>query len=176
VPFPGRLLLVGAGAIAGDGQRDLFVIIALGTVAAIAMDHVWYVGGRLGSTRLLGLYRRLAGSSAESAAVDYFKKYGAATIVMGRFFTSVRALAWPVASAHGIGYPKFLLLDVLAAVAWTALWVLLGWAVGERWRSVAEDAGPWVAVAGVVALAAVVAPIAMRARRRRARRRAARAI
>ena len=124
---------------------------------------------------MLGLYRRLAGASAEAEAADYFERYGAATIVLGRFFTSVRAIAWPVASAHGIGYPKFLIVDLLAAAAWASIWVLLGWMVGERWRAVAERTGIWLVLGGVVAFAAVLVPLVMRIRRRRARRRAARA-
>jgi undecaprenyl-diphosphatase len=174
LPFPGRLLLVGAGALAGDGRRSLVGIIALSALAAMAMDHVWYLAGRCGRTKVLGVYRRLAGASVEKEAADYFKRYGAATIVLGRFFTSVRALAWPVASTHGIGYPKFLIVDFLAAAAWASLWVLLGWVVGERWRAVAERTGVWLVVAGVAAAVAVVAPLVMRLRRRRARRRPAR--
>ena len=174
LPFPGRILLVAAGALAGAGRRNLFVIIALGALAAVAMDHVWYIAGRRGSRRVLDIYRRLAGSSGEAAATDYFKRYGAATIVLGRFSTGVRALAWPVAAAHGIGYTKFLLVDLFAAALWSALWVLLGWAVGDRWRPVAEEAGLWVTVAGIVAAALVATPLAMRMWRRRARRRGAR--
>jgi undecaprenyl-diphosphatase len=176
LPFPGRLLLVGAGALAGDGRRSLVGIIALSTVAAMAMDHVWYLAGRWGRTKVLGVYRRLAGASVEAEAADYFQRYGVATIVLGRFFTSVRALAWPMASAHGIGYAKFLVADLVAAVTWASLWVLIGWAVGERWRAVAERTGLWLVLAGVVAAVAILAPLFMRLRRRRARRRAARAV
>ena len=51
-------------------------------------------------------------------ARDYFVRYGVATIVLGRFFTSVRAIAWPAAAAHGVGYPMFLMLDIAAAGLW----------------------------------------------------------
>lgn len=164
VPFPGRLLLVAAGAFAGTGDRSVVAVIVLGMVAAMVMDHVWYLAGSWGSERVLGLYRRVSGSSVadSDAARDYFTRYGAATIVVGRFFTSVRALAWPVAAAHGIRYPTFLVLDVLAAGLWSSLWVLLGWIVGERWASAAETAGVWLAIGLALLLALAVAPLAMR--------------
>ena len=53
VPFPGRLLLVAAGALAGSGRGSIVVIIVLGTVAAVLMDHVWYLAGLWGGERLL---------------------------------------------------------------------------------------------------------------------------
>lgn len=51
LPFPGRLLLVAAGARAGTGRRNLAAIIVLGVVAAMVMDHLWYVAGARGTTR-----------------------------------------------------------------------------------------------------------------------------
>ena len=174
LPFPGRLLLVAAGAVAGTSDRSVVATIALGMVAAMLMDHAWYLAGAWNSERLLRLCRRLTGWSLGDSEVarEYFERYGAATIVVGRFFTSVRALAWPVAATHGVGYLTFLLLDLVAAGLWTTLWVGLGWMVGERWAGAAETAGIWVAIVGAVLFVVALAPIAMRLyRRRRARRR-----
>jgi membrane protein DedA with SNARE-associated domain len=122
------------------------VVIGLGALAAMLMDQVWYLAAARAGDRVLALLRRLAGSARieDDDAVDYFARYGAATILVGRFFTSVRVLAWPVTAARGIGYPKFFVLDVFAATAWTTLWVGLGWLVGERWASAAEKAGIWL--------------------------------
>jgi membrane protein DedA with SNARE-associated domain len=173
IPFPGRLLLIAAGAIAASGRRSVVTVIVLGMIAAMVMDHVWYLAGAWGSERVIRWFRRLTGwSAAESdAARDYFARYGAATILVGRFFTSVRAVAWPLAAAHGVGYARFLAMDVVAAVLWASSWVLLGWVVGERWASAAETAGIWMALAGVTILAVAVMPLAVRLwRHGRARR------
>lgn len=171
IPFPGRLLLIAAGAVAGSGRRSLVATILLGTLAAMLMDHLWYLAGAWNSERLMRLCRRLTGWSIgdSDAARDYFERYGAATILVGRFFTSVRALAWPVAAARGVGYAKFLLLDLVAASLWTSLWVGMGWMVGERWQTVAETAGVWLVIAGAVLFVVAAAPIAMRLYRRRGR-------
>ena len=174
VPFPGRLLLIAAGALASPGRRSLVAIIALSAVAAVMMDHVWYLAGVWGGARLLRTFRRMTGWSAADAeaARAYFTRYGAATIVLGRFFTSVRAIAWPMASSHGIGYPTFLALDLGAAALWASLWVLLGWMVGERWQDAAKTTGLWLALAGGIVLVVTLLPFATRFyRRRRARRR-----
>jgi membrane protein DedA with SNARE-associated domain len=173
VPFPGRLLLVGAGALAATGRRSVVAIIVLGAMAAVVMDHVWYLAGSWGGDRLLRLCRRMTGWAVvdSETARDYFARYGAATIVLGRFFTSVRAIAWPLAATHGVRYPTFLVLDLAAAGLWASLWVLLGLMVGERWESAANRAGLWLILAGGVVFAVAVVPMATRLyRRRRARR------
>ncbi len=169
LPFPGRLLLIAAGALAGAGRRSVLTVILLGIVAAMLMDHAWYLGGAWHSERVLGFYRRLNGWSRVycDTARGCFARYGAATIVLGRFSTSVRVLAWPLAAAHGVGYGKFLALDLCAAGLWATLWVLLGWTFGERAASRAETAGRVLAIAGAVVLAVAVATIAMRLWRRR---------
>jgi membrane protein DedA with SNARE-associated domain len=120
---------------------------------------------------VLALYRKLPGWRGRRRAdstTDYFARYGAATIPLGRFFTSVRAFAWPVAAARGIGYAKFFALDVPSALLWAALWILLGASVGSGWRAAAETAGAWLAIGGVVVLAGAAALVAMHLRRRRA--------
>lgn len=175
LPFPGRLLLIAAGAIAATGRRDVAVVIVAGIVAAMMMDAVWYYAASRGSRRLLGLFRRLTGTPTdEASAVDSFAGYGVATVVLGRFFTSLRLFAWPAAAARGLGYPKFLAFDLVAAALWTSTWVFLGWFVGTRWRAAAETAAVWVAAGGAIVLLVAIAPVAMRVWRRRARRRLAR--
>jgi membrane protein DedA with SNARE-associated domain len=175
LPFPGRLLLVAAGALAGAGRKSTPAVIALAATAAVVMDHVWYAAAAWGHERLLRLYRRLGGAldGSEETGLEYFTRFGAATVLVGRFFTSVRAVAWPVAVARGLSYPRFLALDVLAAAIWASVWVLLGWVMGGRWRTAAEITGPWLAVAGVMALAITVWPLLTRLWRRKRRAAAA---
>lgn len=173
MPFPGRLLLIAAGALAATGRHSVLLIVALAVAAAMIMDAVWYAAGARGSERILRFYRRLTGSSGtrDDPVLDYFARYGAATIVIGRFFTSVRAVAWPGAASQGVGYLKFFVLDFVAAVAWASLWVLLGWVVGERWKAAADTAGLWLAAAGVVVLLVSAVPLVSRLRKRRRARR-----
>jgi membrane protein DedA with SNARE-associated domain len=174
VPFPGRLLLAAAGALAATGRRSVVAIIVVAAVAAMVMDHIWYVAGARGSTGVLRLYRRLAGHADDDEAAEYAGRYGAATIVLGRFFTSLRALAWPLAATRGVRYPKFFVLDLFAAILWASVWVLLGWIVAERWRSAAATVGPWLGVAGIIVLAVVLTPVLTRVVRRHRRRRGGR--
>jgi membrane protein DedA with SNARE-associated domain len=155
IPFPGRIVLAAAGAFAAAGETNAVLVIALGTAGVVITDHVWYFAGRLGSDRLLRLYCRLTFSSPECVqrTTDWFKRFGRLTIVVGRFVAVVRVLAWPLARDHGVGYATFLALDVAAALAWTAIWVGLGWLLGARWAEAPAEIR-WISVALAIAAAA----------------------
>jgi membrane protein DedA with SNARE-associated domain len=59
-PFPGRLLLITAGAVAVTGPANPLVLVALGAAGTLLADHLWYFAGALGSDRLLRLHCRLS--------------------------------------------------------------------------------------------------------------------
>jgi membrane protein DedA with SNARE-associated domain len=158
IPFPGRILLAAAGAVAATGEVSAPAIIALGTTGVLITDHVWYFAGSLGGDRLLRLYCWLTFSPPDCVrqTTDWFKRFGALTIVLGRFVAAVRLLAWPLARQHGVRYPTFLALDAVAAVVWTSIWVGLGWFLGDRWANASAEAR-WVGVAiGAIATLAFV--------------------
>jgi membrane protein DedA with SNARE-associated domain len=172
IPFPGRIVLAAAGAFAAAGETNAVLVIALGTAGVVITDHVWYFAGWLGSDRRLRLYCRLTFSSPECVrrTTDWFKRFGTLTIVVGRFVAVVRVLAWPLARDHGVGYATFLALDVAAALAWTAIWVGLGWLLGTRWAEAPAEIR-WISVA--LAIAAAAAFLVARWWRRRRQRLAA---
>lgn len=172
IPFPGRIVLAAAGAFAAAGEANPFLVIALGTAGVVITDHVWYCAGSLGGDRLLRLYCRLTFSSPDCVqrTTDWFKRFGTLTIVVGRFVAAVRVLAWPLARDHGVGYATFLALDVAAALAWTAIWVGLGWLLGARWAEAPAEIR-WISVA--LAITAAASFLVARWWRRRRRRPAA---
>jgi membrane protein DedA with SNARE-associated domain len=168
VPFPGRLVLAAAGAFAAAGDVSLPAVIALGALGAMLTDQLWYFAGWFDTRRLLRLYCRWTFSSGAcvTRTDDYFRRFGALTIVIGRYVAGVRVLAWPLARKSGVGYARFLFYDAVGAILWTATWVLLGWFVGDRWQSVVGSVGGWM-LGILIAIAAVLgAVIALRRRAR----------
>jgi membrane protein DedA with SNARE-associated domain len=172
VPFPGRLLLIAAGAVAAASDRSVVLVIALAALAAMVMDHLWYLAATRGSRWLLQLHRRLSHSrEGDVPGRADTARYGPAAIVLGRFFLSLRVVAWPLIAAHGLGHARFFALDLVGASLWASTWVLLGWVVGGQWRAVAETTGPWLAVTGAAVFGLAASVIAIRARRRLWRKR-----
>jgi membrane-associated protein len=150
LPFPGRLVLLSAGILAAAGHVDLLGTIAAGLGGAVAGDHLWYFGGRLARGRLHAFHRWLARRRVRPATdpAAYLRRYGGLVILIGRFIATVRVLVWPIASAHGIGYRRFLAWDFGAAALWAGAFVLGGYAFGRpaltlQARPHSDEGRPW---------------------------------
>jgi membrane protein DedA with SNARE-associated domain len=160
IPFPGRLLLVMAGAYASR-ESDLVLTIALAAAGALAGDHVLYFVGRLGGEKMQSLYCRWTGSGHGCIAKtrDYFDRFGGLAIGLGRFVFSLRLVAALLAGSGAMPYWRFLLFDTLGAVTWAATLILLGWFLGRRSAELLERYGGLelllvVAAAGMLAIGA----------------------
>jgi membrane protein DedA with SNARE-associated domain len=166
IPFPGRIILAAAGALAATGDASLTLIIALGAAGVVITDHLWYFAGSLGGDRLLRLYCRLTFSrpGCVERTGDWFKRFGPLVILVGRFVAAVRVLGWPPAREHGVGYLTFVAIEVPAALLWTATWVGAGWLLGPRWAQASSETR-WLGVG--LAVAAALAFIGFRLWRRR---------
>jgi membrane protein DedA with SNARE-associated domain len=171
LPFPGRLLLAGAGAHAAAGNASVTAFIALGALGAMLTDQLWFWTATRGGVWLIDAYRRLArrASATPEAGTDTLVRYGPLSVVLGRFFTVVRLVAWPVLVRKGLSWPRFVILDALGAFLWSSIWVGLGWIVGDQWQDTAQSASGWLAVAAAVVVVMLAGPVALRVWRRRAR-------
>jgi membrane protein DedA with SNARE-associated domain len=170
LPFPGRLVLLSAGVLAAAGRVDLIGTIAAGVAGAVVGDHLWYFVGRLARGRLQALHRWLARRRDRPATdpADYLRRYGGLVILTGRFMATVRVLVWPIASAHGIGYGRFLAWDLGAAALWAGAFVLGGYAFGRPALTLMKGLGGTAFIAaGVVVSLVGGAMLVWRRRRRR---------
>ena len=172
LPFPGRALLVAAGAATTRDWGQVALMTAAGALGAVVGDHLWYAAGRLGAAdRLTRLYCKLslASGRCEARARSRFARFGPFAIVIGRFMAGVRLFAAPMAGGGAISYPRFLLFDVIGAIAWSGLFVTLGYALGAPARALIERHGWGVLVAFVALTVAGPAAIVLvrLARRRR---------
>jgi membrane protein DedA with SNARE-associated domain len=133
VPFPSRLLLLIAATLAVD-SRQVFGLVAASTVGSLIGDHVPYLAGALSGPRILAFYCRLTLGSADCVdkTVGYFRRYGAAAILLSRFSTSVRLFASALSGCGHIAYWKFITLDFMGTVTYTTVWVTVGYLVGDR--------------------------------------------
>jgi membrane protein DedA with SNARE-associated domain len=133
VPFPSRILLLVAATLASE-PRQLVGLVAASTAGALIGDHVPYLAGVLTGPRILAWYCRITLGSEQCVekTVGYFRRFGAAAILLSRFSHSVRLFASALSGCGHITYRRFLGFDLVGTVLYTALWVTIGYLVGER--------------------------------------------
>lgn len=166
IPFPGRIVLITAGSVSSAAERggSAAIVIALATMGTVAGDHVWYVLGRLHGPRLFRAYGRVIRlSEAKVKAADrILRRFGGLAIVIARLGAALRIVIVPLAVSRGMSYGRFLVFDVMGALAWSAGFVWLGWAagvVGARGGLIVT-----LTVVGAVALASGVLGVVLRRR------------
>jgi membrane protein DedA with SNARE-associated domain len=165
---PGELAVVLGGVLAGRGQMQLPLLIAVVWVAAVAGDTCGFVLGRsLGRRFLLRHGGRVGITEPRLAGVErFFARHGAKAIVTGRFVGVVRALGPFTAGASGMGAGRFVAADVVGAGLWAATFTGLGYLFAEHVGALLDALHQAQLVLGAAALAALVAVIAVRRRRR----------
>lgn len=137
-PFlPGDSLLFAVGAIAANPESGLNVYAAGAVilVAAIVGDTVNYSVGKFAGAALSRKYPRLIKPEYLAKTHEFFERYGGKTIILARFVPIVRTFAPFVAGSGAMDYRRFMMFNVVGAVAWVVTLVPAGWIFGSR---------PWV--------------------------------
>jgi len=172
LPFPGRVLLVVAGAIAARGEADVAIVIGLAAAGAVIGDHVWYAIGRLTGRGPLRLVCRLARESrkrCETRSRNYYRRWGGAAIILGRFVAGVRVATTPLVAHGDIPYLRYLGYEILGALIWASTFVLVGYGLGPPAFRLMQHWG-WTVGLGIASGIGVLAvPVARRWLRTRSR-------
>ena len=165
LPFPGRIILVVSGVVANT-TYEVVRLVATAVVGAMLGDHLLYGVGRHGGKRLLRLYCRLSLGSAQcvETTVRYFQRFGAVAVLLARFSTSVRLFAAILAGTGYFRYRRFVLLDLIGTIGYSALWIVVGYLFGA---AVIERVAPYGRLVVLVVPTMLVALLAYRLLRRR---------
>ena len=133
-PFlPGDSLLFVAGTVvAGAGTAlNVHVLVVLLIVAAIAGDSVNYAVGRWIGPKVFERESRFIRREYLTRTQDFYDRYGALTIVIGRFVPIVRTFAPFLAGVAGMRYPRFFAYNVAGGILWVASLVYAGYLFGN---------------------------------------------
>lgn len=158
VPFPTPILLLAAGALAGLGQLDLFLLTMLTIIAALLGDLVWFYIGRSRGYQVLGLLCKISlePDSCVSGAKGIFLRHGASSLIVSKFIPGFSTFAQPLAGATGMSVSRFLAYDGLGAGLWAVVFLGLGYIFSEQFElivSYATNFGWWF---GAILIAALV--------------------
>ena len=131
-PFlPGDSLLFAAGTFGALGALDLWLVVLLLIIAAIAGDTVnYWIGAYIGPRAFSGDIRFLRKEYLDRTHA-FYEKHGGKTIILARFVPIIRTFAPFVAGVGAMSYPKFIAYNVVGAVLWVGLFVLGGYFFGN---------------------------------------------
>lgn len=161
-PMPGEPLLLGAGALAGNGRLSLWLAFALALAGTVTGDLIWYEVGRIGGQKVLKWMCRLAiePDTCVRHGAETLTTHGASALLIAKFLPGLNSIGQPLAGALGMPRRRFVLFDVLGAVLWVGLYVGLGYALHDQLAEAARLAqrlGGWAILIAAVAFAIYLA-------------------
>jgi membrane protein DedA with SNARE-associated domain/rhodanese-related sulfurtransferase len=128
LPLPVYPTLIVAAALGvGSGWRIPEIVIA-GTLGSLVADVGWYWAGRHYGRHVLALLCRLSFSpdTCVRQTESMFSRVGALSLVFAKFIPGLGILSIALSAMSRIGLLAFIALDVLGAIFFVAVPVLLG--------------------------------------------------
>ncbi|MBA2545774.1 MAG: bifunctional DedA family/phosphatase PAP2 family protein [Solirubrobacterales bacterium] len=140
---PGEFTVLLGGAVAGQGDISLSLILGITWLAAFLGDTVSFMlGAKLGRDFLVkhGEKVRISGDRLKQVE-DYFAKHGGKTIIIGRFIGLVRALAPFIAGTSKMPYSNFAPYSIIGTGLWATTFILIGYFASQSLDKVANIVG-----------------------------------
>ncbi len=140
-PIPSEAIHPIAGFSASQG--DINVVLAWVAATIGALVGAWFlygVGALIGYDRLRVLAGQrwfiLFGEADLARGERFFERHGTWIVLVGRFIPLVRSIVSVPAGATRMPLPTFTLLTAVGAGIWNAVFIAIGYQLGERWERV----------------------------------------
>lgn len=159
LPLPGESLMIAAALYAATTHKlNIFLLVPLAAVGAIAGDQVGYFAGRWIGYRVLARWGRKLGITDERLELGryLFSRYGGAVVFLGRFVAILRTFAALLAGANRMPWHSFLMWNALGGIGWTSLYGFGAYLLGDIAKRLSGPIGLGVGVVGGGALLAAV--------------------
>lgn len=160
VPLPEDLSLLYAGMRIGSGEMAVVPTLVVAMVGVTGRDVIAYAFGRFVGDQVLSIpwVRRLVGGQKVDLARRMVASHGVGAVLVGRFFVGLRAPVFLIAGASGVGFRKFLAVDLVGMLVAVPVVVWLGYVYGEP---LAEDVlwlvrnARWIVIGAFVVVGAI---------------------
>lgn len=166
--LPGETALLVAGVFCNPkyGNLNLWVMMAIAVVCAIAGDSVGYeFGKKFGPSLRRSRAGAFVGERRWSAVDAFIHRHGGKAVLLGRMTALMRALMPSMAGMSGMRYRTFLLWNAVGGVVWAPGCVLLGYAFASALNVVGETL-TWAPLAILVLVIVVAVLLHVRKERR----------
>jgi membrane protein DedA with SNARE-associated domain/membrane-associated phospholipid phosphatase len=161
---PGETAIIVGGVVAGQGEIDIVLLIAIGWSAAVAGDLTSFlIGRRLGRAFLVKHGPRFKIDEPRIHQVErFYDRHGGKAVFLGRFVGLVRAVSPFIAGSSGMPLRRFVPYDVLAAGIMVSGFALVGYVFWHSLDKVLEIARKGTFALGTVIAVVVAIVVAVR--------------
>lgn len=159
IPLPGETVTLVGGFLAGSKELNYWFVLTDAIAGAVLGGICGYWIGRIGGWSLLvrlGNLFRISETRLLSIKKQFSENAGKA-VFFGRFLALLRILSAPLAGIVEMPFGKFLIYNVVGAIAWASIMVTLAFFAGRLVPL--EQLVAWVtqfAALALVILAAVI--------------------
>lgn len=155
-PFlPGDSLLFVAGMLAPTLNVQLWLLIVVVWVAAVAGDQVGYVLGRKFGRGLFKDDARILNTSRLHAAEEFFERHGGKSLFLARFVPLVRTYTPLAVGIADYPYRRFVAWNVAGAITWGTVLPIAGYFLGSV-GPIRDHVDLWVIVIVALSLIPIV--------------------
>jgi len=138
LPVPDEWLLTFSGYLVFKHTlrfAPTFVAAFLGSACGISFS---YILGRIFDTYVIVKYGSIVHITSDKMARvhDWFERRGRWALLIGYFVPGVRHLTGYVAGASKLDLSNFMLFAYTGAFCWAAIFISLGYVLGEEWNRV----------------------------------------
>jgi membrane protein DedA with SNARE-associated domain len=158
--------MVTGGAFARVGDASLLLALIAPLPTLMMFDPFSWWAGRLWGPELV----KYAGARTErgrrriARGLGWAERFRAPAVVLAPYLPIPSALVYALAGWTGMGFLRFLALDLLGSLSWVGLNVGLGYAIGQRAVDVAKAISHYSLVVTIGLVLAIVAWSAWRGR------------
>ena len=158
VPTSSELTLGFAGVLAAEGKLGLPGVVAAGVAGEVVGAYIAWAIGRTGGRAFVDRYGRflLVSPSDLERAEAWYLRHGRWGVFGSRLLPVVRNFVALPAGVAEVPLVRFGLLTAAGSLVWDAAMALIGYEVGNSWKSVMHgfsDAGYLLGALAVMAVA-----------------------
>jgi len=156
--IPSEIVLAYGGFLVSSGHINYIGAVVFGTVGGVIAQLFIYWIGRYGGRPVLEKYGKYIFIHKKHIdyAEEWFNKYGTGVIFTARFIPVARHAISIPAGISRMNLGRFTLLTTLAVIPWSALFVYLGYLLGDQWKNIDEKAAPYITPILLIALALLI--------------------
>jgi len=156
IPIPDETLLVFTGYLISKGTLHSIPAYATAVCGSWCGISLSYGIGRtlgLGVVHKFGRYARISDTELDKVH-SWFDRRGHWALFLGYYIAGVRHLTAIVAGASRLAFGSFMAFAWTGGACWAALFLTLGYYIGEDWKRIAEAVHRYLGMASILVLAA----------------------